>query len=110
MDIIKDPIIAGLITSAISYLYVLWLNNKKQIDREDDERFSDMRIPIILGIVVFIGLSIWGQNEIKISPESIIKIPTDITSSVMSNSVSDSTHFDLPSIGIARPRKFLETF
>lgn len=123
MDIIKNPIISGLIVSAVSYIYVRWLNKNRDIERDDDERIDDMKLPIILGIVTFLGMSIWF-NQAKINaPDVVVKIPqissTALSDSVMSPKLSagilntvrqlSPTKIGLSS-GIGKPREFLDEF
>lgn len=123
MDIISDPIIAGLLVSAFSYIYVQWNNNKNKVVKDDDEKLSDMKIPIFLGIITFIGLSVWYNRkketirEVSSVVNDIVKIPTDIaSSSAMSDSHSPSQSIYSPlepqihDVGLMKPRTFLENF
>lgn len=82
MDIIKNPIIAGLLVSASCYIYVRWLNKSRDIERDEDERLEDMKLPVILGIVTFLGLSIWYNQDKINTPELVVKIPNAISSAL----------------------------
>ena len=131
MDIIKDPIIVGLIVSAVSYIYVQWLNKSRKIERDDDEKITDMRMPIILGVVAFLGLSVWNNREKILAPDLIIKIPTNMSIGSVSSVASDSIPFKSPmppvqniasvanimspdttllTSGIGKPRTYLDNF
>jgi hypothetical protein len=121
MDIISDPIIAGLLVSAFCYIYVQWNNNKNKLTRDDDEKISDMKIPIFLGVITFIGLSVWYNRkketirDTSIIVNDMIKIPTDIaSSSAMSDSPAQSIYSPLEpqihDVGLLKPRTFLENF
>lgn len=62
MDYVKNPIIAGLLTAGISYI-VLRYKYLKDITNDDSENLKHelskkTKYPIILGLLVFIGLTI----------------------------------------------------
>lgn len=86
METLKNPIIIGLITSASSYIY-LSFKSKKKDNYDDDEMYKNIKISVILGIVLFLILTILYDNKshIGISPTKII-IPHDLeTSSLIPN-------------------------
>ena len=90
MEYIKNPIIIGLITSFISYVYLKW----DYSEHPENEKLIP-KYPIILGILVFLIFSFWNKYK-----KPSIKIPTEIS---LSPSVS------LKNIKDGLPRVFLET-
>ncbi len=106
MEYLKNPIILGLLTSGICFLYLKWNENKAVEDGVPEELIekANMKYPVILGIIVFLGMSIWEnyQKNIKLpSGSSSIKIPIDI--------MSLSPQAKLPLINDALPHVFIET-
>lgn len=70
MEYLKHPIIAGLIACGLSFLC---LKIKYKRESNDGEDFTiekpSLKYPILLGIIIFIGLSIFNnsnnQNNVK---------------------------------------------
>ena len=62
MDYVKNPIIAGLLTAGISYIVLRYKYSKDNTDEDNKnlkhELFEKTKYPIILGLLVFIGLTI----------------------------------------------------
>jgi len=108
MEYLKNPIIAGILTSGISFLYLKWVEQKaRQDDPLTDVEPADMKLPIILGIIVFLTLSIWNNYKLPITNQPSVKIPMDIASSpflpIKNNVIGKSM------IGNALPNIFIET-
>ena len=82
MEYLKNPIIIGLIVSGGCYLYLKWSTQKKR-DENPDEKIEEpgMLYPILLGIITFLGVSIWMNTNPVIKTDNIqIKVPLDISS------------------------------
>lgn len=95
MNILKDPIILGISTATICYVY-LKISRQHTENNEEQEPIS-FKYPILLGIVVFLGMTIWTNNKsVQMTQKPI---PTIIPIQRVNN---------IQSIGDALPRVFLE--
>lgn len=56
LEILKNPIVLGILASAITYMYLLWDKKKKAAKKTDGEIKKDINlmIPLIAGITVCI--------------------------------------------------------
>jgi hypothetical protein len=82
MEYLKNPIIIGLIVSGGCYLYLKWSTQKKR-EENPKKKVAEpkMLYSILLGIVVFLGVSLWLNTEQIIKSDNIqIKVPIDISS------------------------------
>lgn len=61
MEYIKNPIVLGLIASAITYLYLKWDEYKNKNDEFIEKKRVSMLHPILFGLTVFLGVTIWKQ-------------------------------------------------
>lgn len=104
MEYLKNPIIIGLIVSGGCYLYLKWSTQKKR-EENPREKIDEpkMLYPILLGIVVFLGVSLWYNNPQLLKSDNVqIKVPLDISST--------SPGPIIPSFGKpAIPNVFIET-
>jgi accessory gene regulator protein AgrB len=68
MDYIKNPIIAGLLTSGISYL-ILKYKYSSNVDTDDEDNSNEVsqktKYSIILGILVFVGITVINTDYYK---------------------------------------------
>lgn len=81
MEYLKNPIIAGLLTSGIIYLYLKINAYYTHIQNPDLEQNDiSMKYPIILGVIIFLSLSLW-QTYQKNKQLPSIKVPVAISSS-----------------------------
>lgn len=107
MDYFKNPIVLGLITCTLSFLYLKWKEYKSIQNNEEPEPVS-MTYPILIGLVVFIGMIIWGGSKKTVILENIpIKIPEDIITLSLPAPVIDTMHTGI--LGESLPKIFIET-
>lgn len=69
MEYIKNPIIIGLITSFVCYVYLKWDHSEHPENEKPTPKY-----PIILGILVFLILSFWNKYK-----KPSVKMPTEIS-------------------------------
>lgn len=53
MDIIKNPIILGILAGVLTYLILEWNNNKKDPQKQKQKQKSNILIPAIVAVVVW---------------------------------------------------------
>ena len=97
MNNFQNPIIIGLISCGICYAYLKW----KEYHNNTHEKPS-MKYPIIIGLIVFIVISLLNNHNNKKIVETHLKIPIDIIS-------SPHPLQQYRSIGNALPHVFIET-
>ena len=110
VEILKNPVIIGLLAGAIVYNYMAW-NRKKEIEKrlkkgkkiKEEQKYNDIIIPSIVAIIVwFISFAYFNYKEEKagqsiqplqpiIPNQSKISIPP-IQSLQPQNSPSDIAH------------------
>lgn len=110
VEILKNPVIIGLLAGAIVYNYMAW-NRKKEIEKrlkkgkkiKDEQKYNDIVIPSIVAIIVwFISFAYFNYKEEKsgqsvqplqsiIPNQSKINVPP-IQSLQPQNSPSDIAH------------------
>jgi hypothetical protein len=75
VEILKNPVIIGLLAGAIVYNYMAW-NRKKEIEKrlkkgkkiKDEQKYNDIIIPSIIAIIVwFIVFAYFNYKEEKFS-------------------------------------------
>lgn len=103
MEYIKHPIILGLLTCGMCFLY-LKINeyNEKKNNPDAGIEHPKMKYPILLGIVVFLTFSILSTqktNHPKVAQQ--LKLPTNIISEA-------SKQINIKMIGDVLPPIFLE--
>jgi len=73
VEILKNPVIIGLLAGAIVYNYMAW-NRKKEIEKrlkkgkkiKDEQKYNDIIIPSIVAIIVwFIAFAYFNYKEEK---------------------------------------------
>ena len=104
MEYLKNPIIIGLLASGICFLYLKWKAHKKEQENPDEKiEEPSMKYPIVFGVIVFIGLSLWNfsQKTTKTIENINMKMPTDI--------IASSPMLPVPSFGESVPHVFIET-
>lgn len=112
MSLINNPIILGLLVSVCSYVYSKSINTNVNVDLEEKQvennknnknnkknvkdELDVLKYPIILGIIVFIIMSVFQNTKTNIGVNKS-KLPVQ-------------PHSTIPqSIGETLPRVFLET-
>lgn len=74
IEILKNPVIIGLLAGAIVYNYMAW-NRKKEIEKrlkkgkkiKEEQKYNDIIIPSIVAIIVwFIAFAYFNYKEEKI--------------------------------------------
>ena len=73
VEILKNPVIIGLLAGAIVYNYMAW-NRKKEIEKrlkkgkkiKEEQKYNDIIIPTIVAIIVwFISFAYFNYKEEK---------------------------------------------
>lgn len=108
MDFFKNPIILGLLASSLTYLYLKWEEYKNKDNKnDDDEGKINIFYPILLGTIVFLGMTIWEQHGSKtIIEKPQKKIIGNIKSMLNSSSQLSS---NIKRFGKSLPHVFIET-
>lgn len=104
MEYIQNPIILGLLTSCICFLYLKWNERKEQQEKVDGYvDVPSLKYPIIMGILVFLGVSIWNRykSDLNTNNNVSMKIPLDI--------VTSSPLAEIKTLGDSLPHIFIET-
>jgi len=107
MDYFKNPIILGLLASGISYSYLKFkeYQENKNKDDSDKEYNTDMMYPILFGLIVFFGVTIWLQYDKKKLPLQLK--PNVHVPAILESSSQIITNFK--DLGKALPHVFIET-
>lgn len=100
MSILKDPIILGILTTSFCYAY---LKISRKYDETDDEQNNTVsfKYPILLGILVFIGVTFWKNNRTQTTIPIKPVVPMRLSNNLQNVN-------NLQNIGDALPRVFLE--
>lgn len=126
MDIIKNPIVVGLIASVITYIYLSWRaseNNKKKKSKDKKKEEVNLLIPLIVGVIVWFVM--YGYLEYKstnlethnpsntnyqqivqplpLAPDAKFRFAKD----VMPSSTSEPKSFSILTGGVSVPTKAL---
>lgn len=121
MEYLKNPIILGLLASGIYYMYLKWNEYSARLDNPNDASIEkpSLKYPILLGIVVFVAMSVWKHYDRTVVVKNIpIKIPVDIVTTSPNplqvlKPQSIQPPIPVPSmrsgLGNALPHVFLET-
>ena len=121
-DIIKNPIVLGVLAGAVTYLYLWWSNNKKKPkDKKEPSLFFPIIVAVVVAIVAYGYFSSGTCNSATIVQEQIKQ--TNVPGSVGKNyqfekSVSSESpaSFHLISRGVNIPNTvnvpdvFIETY
>ena len=71
---LKDPIVFGFISAAIIY-YILYLEFKS---KNNNDKKVPMKLPLIVGVIVWASTSFFVGEEISINSNSIPDIDQEI--------------------------------
>jgi hypothetical protein len=83
VEILKNPVIIGLLAGAIVYNYMAW-NRKKEIEKrlkkgkkiKEEQKYNDIIIPSIVAIIVwFISFAYFNYKEEK---TSVVNVQTKL--------------------------------
>jgi hypothetical protein len=89
LEIIKNPILLGVVAGCLTYLYLLWQSEQKpghKHDREKTKKEISLFLPLIVGIIV----CIITYGYFYISPTTDISNMNDITNTTVSEVKLDS--------------------
>lgn len=105
----KNPIVLGLLTSGMSYAYLKWDVHHREANGElVDEKIS-MKYPIMLGLLMFVGVTLWRQHEsqtVTKGGNNYIKLPINIDTSTILPSNKAELGNALPEIFIPTSNNF----
>jgi hypothetical protein len=104
MEYLKHPIILGILVSGLCFLYLkIKEHNEMENNSMTETESPSMKYPILLGIIVFLGVSLWQNSKYKSNPTiPEVKIPMDIMSST-------PRQINMRMLGDVMPPVFLET-
>jgi len=92
VEILKNPVIFGLLAGAIVYNYMAW-NRKKEIEKrlkkgkkiKDEQKYNDIIIPSIVAIIVwFIAFAYFNYKEEMTTQNGIHRQPIQPIQSIQS--------------------------
>jgi len=102
MEYIKNPIVLGLLTSCSSYII---LKHKNKSEYEDISFIEQIKYPIILGILVFIGMTLLNSdNNLQIrSNIGTFGIGTSKIQPIIPHIIQQTNPISIKTIGDALP-------
>lgn len=116
LDIIKNPIVLGVLAGAVAYLYLLWTNDKKKNPNKE----INLLIPIVIAIVIAGASYVYFGNTndvVQIEQLSSSQIQNVTSAQLAKEMSSDSgASFHLISKGVNIPNNinvpdvFIETY
>lgn len=118
LDILKNPIIIGLVVGVITYVFMLMRNTKKykKNQKSKEKNKPNILIPVIAAIVS--GILVWlyfGSSETKpemtMTVEKLVNEPLkESESSAKTGGSSDSVSYHLVGKGINFPHNLPDVF
>lgn len=124
MDILKNPIIIGLLVGVAVYMYLKWQNDKQsKIEKNKNKKYKEKKpnilIPLAAAVIAsfavwsYFGSSTTNKPATDMTVENLAKEPLkeDIVSSLTNGTAgSDSVSFHLVGKGINFPHNLPDVF
>lgn len=128
MDIIKNPVVIGLVVAVLTYLYLTWrqkkqekLNKHKKGKNNKKSKYVSLIIPGVVGVIVFfIAYGYFEYNKKSVQPSlptNNVSLPLPVVPGyklVKDVSSDQIRSFSLANKGVKIPSKlpdvFIETF
>jgi hypothetical protein len=119
MDIIKNPVVIGLVAGVITYMYMGWSleeKNKKNKKHKKPQEEVNLMIPLVVGVIMwflaygyfeFSGVASISVPVVNQQIQHPVPLPPDagfrFTKDVIPSSSSDTKEFSLLTGGVTVP-------
>lgn len=118
LNILKNAIFLGILAAVLTYVYMMWDNNRKhKRDPSQPKKSVNLMAPLIVGIIVWFlanGYFDYGTNKNIINQKTTVE-GNDVTEGAITPGAPFKTNkYFLTGKGIAIPNKlpdvFIETY